>query len=210
MKIYGAGGVLNTGVRPREWKDFRHVPGTGGPTEAWYTAAVTGIATGSGAVMSANVLYVLPFMSPARGGSIDAFRFEVTTAAVGNAKVGVYANEHPNRIFPGKLLLEGNSLDTSSTGILTDSINLKMDQESLYWLAWFKSSASVGIKHFSNPVALESIIGVDGAAATTAITVGYTVAATYGSMPDPFPTSSVSRLLASSSTIPIVWMRYSS
>jgi len=80
---------------------------------------------------SANNIDLLPFYVPAAQ-SFDRVAVNVTTAAAGNARLGVYADS--GAVYPGALILDAGIVTTGTTGIRWLEANLTL-MPGLYWLA---------------------------------------------------------------------------
>lgn len=182
MKIYSAGGQEKRG----DWvargdESFRHAGGSG--LEMWYIAnCVNALALTTGAA-TANVLRALPFVAPARGGTLDRLAFNVTTLLAGNARIGLYKNVSESNLYPQTLLFDSGDISTATAGVKTASLAQDLEPGALYWVAIVGSAAATmralavgGCSH---------ILGTTNALGT-APTVGISVAHAYGALPATF------------------------
>lgn len=118
----------------RSFDSFRH---TGGASlEAWYYAnCVNSTAMTTGAP-TANVLRALPFVSPARGGTLDRLGFIVTSGVSGNARIGLYSNSNESTtLYPGALLNDSGNISVTASAVKTYTLSRALAPSSLYWLA---------------------------------------------------------------------------
>jgi len=86
---------------------------------------------------SANNIDLLPFYVPVAQ-SFDRVAVNVTTAAAGSARLGVYADS--GAIYPGALILDAGVVTTGTTGIRWLEANLSF-LPGLYWLARLQDAA---------------------------------------------------------------------
>lgn len=138
--------------------------------------------------MTASNLRAMPFVAPARGGTLSRIACEVTTLnADDNLTLGLYRNlADPRSIYPGARLQTSGNISTGSAAIKSYTISQVLEPGVVYWVVLNTSDAVTmralpvaGVSHF---------LGME-LAATTALNMGIIVASTYGSapMPDPFP-----------------------
>ena len=80
---------------------------------------------------AANTIDILPFYVPVAQ-SFDRVAVNVTTAAAGNARLGIYADS--GAVYPGTLVLDAGVVTTGTTGIRWLEANLTL-LPGLYWLA---------------------------------------------------------------------------
>ncbi len=167
--------------------------------EVWYTAPITGTALTTGAP-SANVLRAIPFITSRRI-TLDSIAINVTTAATGYTRLGIYADN--GNVYPGSLIIDAGAVDTGTTGVKALTINVTLDP-GLYWLVAV-SNAAPTIRAF----AVGSLIPVLGYASGlgTAASFGYSVAFTYGTLPSTFPSGAA---LITAAPIPAIFVRLSS
>ena len=95
-----------------------------------YHAGITAAAM-SPLATAANNIDLLPFYVPIAQ-SFDRIAVNVTTAAAGNARLGVYADN--GAVYPGALMLNAGIVTTGTTGIRWLGANLLL-MPGLYWLA---------------------------------------------------------------------------
>lgn len=210
MIIYSTAGIESEKsiLRTRDWTDFRHTSGSV-QVETWYPAGV-GNATALGAAgnATANLLYAIPFISAARGGTLNAIGWNcLGLVAASNAKMAVYGTASGS-LYPGPLLYSGANISTATATTKTyTGLSISLLPDTVYWLAYVQSSTQTNRTITS--AGWELILGFDGVAATTAYTMGYSVAMTYANaFPDPFTIASPNRLLGTSTIIPALFMRF--
>lgn len=172
--------------------------GTGAP-EVWYTAPNTGTALTTGAP-SANYLRAIPFIT-SRSITLDRIAINVTTAATGYTRLGIYADG--GNVYPGNLVIDAGQVDTGATGVKSLTINVTLNP-GLYWLVAV-SNAAPTIRAF----AVGSLIPVlgYGSALGTAASFGYSVSYTYSTLPATFPSGAS---LITATPIPAIFVRLSS
>jgi len=170
----------------RDASSYRHAGGSG--LEAWYiaNAAVTGT-TASTAVMTANRLYAVPFVAPARPASVDRLAFEVTALSAGNARMGVWDNTADNNLYPAALLVDGGAVSTGTTGVKSVTVDVPLIAGQLYWLSLVCSAtptvAVVPVGGYAG-----TILGIPSTFGGVDNT-GVYVAFTYAALPSTFPAS---------------------
>lgn len=175
----------------------------GSTLNQWYTSPNTGTAMGTGAP-SANILRAIPFLVE-KTTTIDQMAINVTTAAAGNARVGIY-NDNGNN-YPSALVVEATAttqINTGSTGVKIATDNLPVTlQPGLYWLA-IVGNAAPTIRVFS----VGTLIPILGYASTlpTNAQFGWSVSFTYAALPATFP-SGASAIIGT--PIPAVFVRIS-
>ena len=154
----------------------------GATLNQWYTSPNTGTALAT-AVLTANILRATPFIV-SRTTTIDQMAINVTTAAAGATRVGIYADNGNN--YPGALVVEATSaaqMDTGTVGVRTAtglSITL---QPGLYWLATV-SNAGPTIRGFG-VASMLPVLGYAVGLPTTA-SLGWSVGFTYAALPATF------------------------
>jgi hypothetical protein len=157
--------------------------GSGGAGAVYYIAncvQMTALNTGA---PSANVMRAMPFIAPARGGTITELAFNVTTGAVGDYRIGIYTNTADDELYPDMLLLDTGSISTATTGVKTASAALALDAGRLYWMVVVGDAAptirTITVNNCSDILGYSTAMGTAG-------NVGISLAFTYGALPDPF------------------------
>lgn len=120
------------------------------PYERWYAAGHVCCDDTTTATFSFNTLYSAPFFSP-RGGTLDKFAFEVTTAASsgGVARMGIYEQDAPASILPGKLVADFGGVATTSTGVKMFSLSVRLLPDRLYWFVVLPGTRNVVLRALS-------------------------------------------------------------
>ena len=133
---------------------------------------------------SANFLFAHPFIVP-RNLVVDAIAVEVNTSqASSNVRAALYDVGDAGG-FPGSLIVESASFDTSTTGTKTTAIDVSLDGPRVYWAVVQTNDATVG---------LEATLGGDGTnlgyatRGTNAASNGLQLSHTFGAFPDPYGT----------------------
>jgi len=134
---------------------------------------------------AANLLWALPIVIP-RVTKFDVIRFRTTTASTaGNSRVGIYRDN--GNMYPGVLYFDSGAVSTSgATGKKDTTItsSLQIMQPGLYWLAYEQDTATGQICIINVVSAVSNLTGSDFS--NTNAPYYYTVAHTFGSLPDPY------------------------
>lgn len=155
---------------------------TGATRERWYTVATTATAMTVSTALTANRIYAHPFIVP-KTITLDRIAVNVTTlVASGQLRLGIYSDSNSE---PNSLILDAGTVDTSTTGVKTITINQQLTA-GLYWLVAASNSAT----HAFRVPAIASTINVCGVANTlpTGVMTHYYATFTYGTLPSTFPT----------------------
>jgi hypothetical protein len=171
----------------RDWSSYRHAGGNS--IEAWYYANVgNGTALTTGAP-SADTIRALPFVAPARGGTMDRIAINVTANVGGtSARIAVYSNTADDNLYPSVLLADSGVLSTASNGVKSSAITVALQAGALYWLAHVGNGAptlrclAVG--------GVSPVLGTDNTLGT-APTAGLSVAYAFAAFPATFPSGAV-------------------
>jgi hypothetical protein len=131
------------------------------------------------AAVAANALDMLPFYVPVAQ-TFDRIAINVTTAAAGNARLGVFADD--GTVYPSSLIVDAGEVDTGATGIRWLSISLSLIP-GLYWLARIHNATPTlrSLFHYA-------MIPLGSTDLGTAMITGYRVTQAYGTLPAVFPT----------------------
>lgn len=172
---------------------------------AYYCANLASGVALSTLALVANRGYAVPFVAPARGGTIDEIEVYVTTGvAATNVRFGIYSNLGATDLYPGTLVLDcGAFTSTASSTKRTASISQALTPGALYWLVVVSDGAPTiraGSTNQAGP-----ILGTASSANTTYTTHLYATL-TYGSLPTPFPTSGAT---AATAAFPGLFYRFS-
>jgi hypothetical protein len=168
-------------------EDRRYVAGC----QAIHGSAIQG--TTSPAV---NTLFAMPFYVP-RASKFDTISFNITTgAASSNARAGVYLDS--GNMYPGKLYYDTGAISTVSSGVKNTTITagLQIFPPGLYWLTWECDVTGLQVMSHGTANTMDALLGRLPTLGATVNAYGYSVAHTFGSLPDPYPSSA--SLLASS------------
>jgi hypothetical protein len=164
------------------YQEYQHVSGGSGISCYQIAGTVNSTALTTGGP-TANVLRAIPFVCPARGGTIDQLAFFVATAVAGNARIGLYANTSAGNLYPGALIAGSGDIATGTTGLKTFATTQVLTAGAVYWLAIVSNLAPT-----LRCLALASMPPFLGlpAAFGTALQVGISRSFTYGALPNPF------------------------
>lgn len=152
----------------------------------------------TGAIV-AGTLYALPLITPLDL-RIDRIGINVTTGATGSARLGIYKNRLG---YPKKLAYDAGEVDVSATGQVKITGNKKLRQ-GMNWLV-ILSNAAPTIRCF-NPANIDSPLGY-ASNLPNSPQFGFTVAQTYGALPDQFPAFAGATIITAA-PIPAVFVRY--
>lgn len=154
------------------------------PIEQWYVANLANATALTTGAPTAGVLRAMPFVAPARGGTLDRLAIAITIGAVGNFRLGLYANQSQTAIYPGALVADSGNLDANVTGTNAATVNLTLTPNQMYWIALLSNAAptirAMGV------ASAGALLGVSNALPTTP-NVGISVSQSFGALPDPFP-----------------------
>ncbi len=155
----------------------------------YYGSYLTGGATTTQSLASANSLRAFPFFVP-KAAKFDRIAIRVSTAATGTTprgRLGVY--EDNGSIYPGKLVLDAGEVDVSAIGVKELTIDLTLKAGKLYWLVFLgQDTASLVVGAIPASEASASILGFDSTLSGTPI-LGYAITQTYGALPATYPAS---------------------
>lgn len=126
-----------------------------------------------------NTLYATPFIV-ARDMTIDRLAIHIfNNVGSGNARLGIY--KEGINLYPGDLLLDAGTVSLATDGVKAITISQAL-VKGLYWMA-FVADTSVPIRSLSG-----GLFSIAMSASNFAVVNygGWTVAHTYGALPDPF------------------------
>jgi hypothetical protein len=158
---------------------------------------------------AANTLWAEPFIVP-RTTKFDTISFAITTGSTaGNSRVGIYLDS--GNCYPGKLYFDSGAVVTTGTGTKDTTITagLQTFAAGLYWLAYEQDTATGQMICINGSGACDAFMGFSSAM-TAPPGIVYSVAHTFGALPDPY-TSSATILGASNPTasapVPAIGLR---
>jgi len=106
-----------------------------------------------------------------------------TVSTSGNSRIGLYRDN--GNMYPGALLWDSGAIVTTGTGQKDATISPTITlQPGLYWSAYEQDTATGQYRILGNSATVNSVLGTDLGASNHAF--AYTVAHTFGSLPDPF------------------------
>ncbi len=162
-------------------------------TKSIYEALRTGeyycnlTSVGTGIALTADTLYSVPLIV-ARAITVDRIACEVTTAGAAStaARLGIYNNG--TNLHPGALLLDAGTVAVDSTGVKAITINQALSK-GIYHLAIISDGApsARGILPEKSPLPILGIV----ASQFYRFYTDWSVAQTYGALPDPFPSATL-------------------
>lgn len=169
--------------------------------EVWYGAVGVG-SPGTIAIGTGN-LRAVPFIAPARGGTLDRIAFEVASAAAQTARIGLYSTKGVNNIYPDALLEESADLSCASAAIVSHTVNRALTPGRVYWLA-VTPSGTVTFRGLTSSLS-SGLLGFSGVWPSSAVISCLNVAHAYGALPNPFPGGAT----RTAGIIPLLFYRFS-
>lgn len=116
--------------------------------------------------------------------AFDRIQCEVTTfGASSKVRLGVYSDNGSG--YPGALVVDSGELDAGSNGVKPATISVSLTP-GVYWLAILGGTATCTYRTFGGASLLSTIFGWDSAMGATTRDPHFSVAKTYGALPDPF------------------------
>ena len=157
------------------------------PNRRYIAGMITNATVLTATAIVANTLYALPFYV-GKTTSFDVLAVQVTAAgASSNVRMGIYADD--GNLFPSTLINESVAISSATTGMKEHTIPTGNQSFSpgLYWLAFECMATAPTIR----TIPLASIFPIMGLDSTlgTAPGFGYTVAHTFGALPNPYTAS---------------------
>jgi hypothetical protein len=157
-----------------------------------------GFTTDAGAAIVANRLYAVPFWTGPAGCMFTNLNINITVAAAGNVRMGIYDSLTTPPFYPGALLLDASTLAHTGTGVktsdITDTLYTGSYPSRLLWLAAvFSTVPTVRQWNQSSPIVpLDSGGSVQG---------GIYMDHTFGALPATFDNPPDGTLLG----VPHIW-----
>lgn len=149
-----------------------------------YTAMNQAVALGTAGVgAAANALRVLPFIPP-MDITADRICCNCTTLfSGGKIRLGIFADN--GSLYPGALLVDSGDITCDAAGFKDVTISQVLVGGTLYWIGYVVNGVTT--LAFSKIAAgtTPSIMGVT-AANPPVVGIGWTVAHTYGALPNPY------------------------
>lgn len=154
---------------------------------------------------AANTLWAFTFVIP-RTTKFDTGSFWVTTVSTaGNSRVGVYRDNGNN--YPGVMLWDSGAVATNvGTGVKDTTItpNLIL-QPGLYWLAYEQDTATGQYMILPTTTQVHNIMGQASNINSGNVSgYYYSVAHTFGALPDPYTAGATLGIVASAAATPLV------
>jgi len=112
--------------------------------------------------------------------TLDRLAIDVTTLSTGGARLGIYANG--TNLYPGTLVLDAGVVAVTGTGVKMATISKSL-AKGLYWVVCVcDGTPAISMLAYYGGL----ILGQDPTDFAKNYR-GWTVAHTYGALPDPFP-----------------------
>jgi hypothetical protein len=148
-----------------------------------------------------NTLFALPFVV-AKTTKFDTIRYNVTTTGTGSGRAGIYRDN--GNCYPGALIFDTGAILSTTTGVKNTTItaSLQVFQPGLYWLAWECSTTAPQIMGLSTLAAMLTLFEVSGTMTVTTSGYGYSVAHTFGALPNPYTAAATLLTTSPSAAVP--------
>lgn len=153
------------------------------------------------AALAANWMMAVPFRI-GRESTATRIGIEVTTLNASNVVLGIYDSDGDGGM-PSSVVLDAGTIDASTTGEKEITISQTL-QPGLYWLA-VQAESTPTIRWGSNLDNMGDWMGAASGGANPAAYIRATGETYDGSLPDPFPTSSV--VFIADTKYPYIWLR---
>lgn len=140
--------------------------------------------TGTGVAQTANTLYARPLILPVSG-TFDRISTYVKTASSGHSiRIGIY--EMSSGGLPSTLVADLGTVSVATTGLKEITISQALTANKGYFIAWVgDGTPQLAAQSLDATFNLNTI----GTSATTSLAAyAYTIAHTYGALPDPYGT----------------------
>ena len=134
-----------------------------------------------------NTLWAMPFVV-SKVTKFDTISFEVTTLiAAKSARVGIYSDN--GNCYPGALIFDSGAVSVATTGVKDTTITagLQVLMPGLYWLTWeTDSTVTLQIRILPGAGTCIGFGGIPNTMGTTSPGFAYSVAHTFGALPNPY------------------------
>jgi hypothetical protein len=149
-----------------------------------------------------NTLYALPLVV-SKTTRFDIISYNVTTAGTNSARAGIYRDN--GNCYPGNLMFDTGAITNVGIAVKSATItaSLQTFQPGLYWLAWETQSIAPQIRGLATLAAMHTLFDVNNLMDTTNSGYGYTVAHTFGALPNPYTGTGILITTSPSPTVPI-------
>lgn len=176
--------------------------------EVWYSTLAWGGSLSTTISSAANVLRLVPFIAPARGGTLDRFGVDlVTGVASNNLRVGLYSSKSATNLYPDALLDDSGNISSAVAGPKSATVSRALTPGRVYWLG-VVTSATLSLRAWTVAAsgAYNHILGLSGAGGAPPGTRGwYTIAHAFGAL----PSTIAAGISPQQSTVPMFQYRFS-
>lgn len=151
-----------------------------------------------------NTLWAMPFYV-SRTTKFDTISFNITTgAASSQARAGVYIDS--GNMYPGKLYYDTGAISTVASGVKNTTITtgLQVFPTGLYWLAWECDTTGLQVMSHGTAGTMQALLGRLSTLLATVNAYGYSVAHTFGALPDPYTTGGSVLASSPSASNPVI------
>lgn len=133
-----------------------------------------------------NTLFAMPFYV-SRTTKFDTISFNITTGAgASQARAGIYLDS--GNMYPGKLYYDTGAISTVAAAVKDTTITagLQVLASGLYWLAWECDTTGLQVMSHGTAGTIQALLGRPATLTATVNSYGYSVAHTFGALPDPY------------------------
>lgn len=151
-----------------------------------------------------NTLWAMPFYVT-KPSKFDIISFNITTgAASSQARAGIYLDS--GNMYPGKLYFDTGAISTVAAGVKDTTITagLQVFSPGLYWLAWECDTTGLQVMSHGTANTIDAFLGRPATLTATVNSYGYSVAHTFGALPDPYTTGGALLASSPSATNPVI------
>ena len=132
--------------------------------------------------------------------SIDRIACEVTVGTTGKIRLGIWADDGTG--YPSTLILDGGEQTISAPGMIGTSTSISATlNPGLYWVGYVTDTGNT--MRLGNTASYPPAVGVPSAGASGFVHINWSVAFTYGALPNPFPAGGSATVLNQ----PIIFIR---
>lgn len=172
--------------------------------EIWYAAGAQGNEALSSSSFTAGVIRAIPFIAPARGGTLDRIACELLVGvAANNLRIGIYEPKGANNVYPGALVADSGDISSAALGFKSFTLSASLTAGKVYWFVLF-NSATLTMRTLTKG-GYQPFLGFAGAAAPAQRTY-LTATLAYTALPNPFPSGAGT---TNSSAFPLLQYRFS-